>query len=92
MLTKKDVEFGTWACIDYQELKRCCMVYEYSTLTPPELGREKVVRCGDIPSLVRELAIDIAINTYEDLEWDDVSDIYRNLIHYGVIEFITDVV
>ena len=88
MLTKKDVELGTWACIDYQELQRCCVVYGYSTLTPPECGREKVC-CGDIPSLIREIAIDIAISTYENLEWDDVNEIYRNLIHYGVIEFIT---
>lgn len=90
MLTKKDAEVNTWACIDYQELQRCCVVYGYSALTPPEWGREKV-RCGDIPSLVREIAIDIAISTYEDLKWDDVNDIYRNIIHYGIIEFITEV-
>lgn len=88
MLTKKDVELGTWACIDYQELQRCCVVYGYSTLTPPKWGREKV-RCGDIPSLVREIAIDIAISTYVDFDWDDVNEIYRNIIHYGIIEFIT---
>lgn len=88
MLTKKDVELGTWACIDYQELQRCCVVYGYYILKPPEWGREKV-RCGDIPSLVREIAIDIAISTYVDFEWDDVNEIYRNIIHYGVIEFIT---
>lgn len=88
MLTKKDVELGTWACIDYQELQRCCVVYGYSTLTPPECGREKV-RCADIPSLVREIAIDIAISTYEDWKWDDVNEIYHNIIHYGIIEFIT---
>ena len=90
MLTKKDAENNTWACIDYQELQRCCVVYGYSTLTPPEWGREKV-RCGDIPSLVREIAIDIAISTYEDWKWDDVNAIYRNIIHYGIIEFVTEV-
>ena len=90
MLTKKDAEVNTWACIDYQELQRCCVVYGYSTITPPEWGREKV-RCADIPSLVREIAIDIAISTYEDLKWDDVNSIYRNIIHYGIIEFITEI-
>ena len=88
MLTKKDVE-NTWACIDYQELQRCCVVYGYSTIKPPEWGREKV-RCGDIPALVRKVAIQIAMRTYEKWEWEDVNQIYSRIICYGIVEFSTD--
>ena len=88
MLTKKDVE-NTWACIDYQELQRCCVVYGYSTIKPPEWGREKV-RCGDIPALVRIVAIQIAMRTYEKWEWEDVNQIYSRIICYGIVEFSTD--
>lgn len=89
MLTKKDAENNTWACIDYQELQRCCVVYGYSTITPPEWGREKV-RCADIPTLVRKVAIQIAMRTYEKWEWEDVNQIYLRIIRYGIVEFSTD--
>ena len=89
MLTKKDVEYNTWACIDYQELQRCCVVYGYSTIKPPECGREKVL-CADIPALVRKAAIQIAMRTYEKWEWEDVNQIYARIICYGIVEFNTE--
>lgn len=89
MLTKNTVGSSTWAHINYRKLQKCCNLHGYSSPAAPEFGFE-VVQCADIPALVRKVAIQIAMRTFEKWEWEDVNQIYLHIICYGIVEFSTD--
>ena len=85
-LTNKAVEFNTWAWINYHKLNECCKFLRYQMPDVPKWGH-KEVRCADIAPLVRNVAVQIARSTYKNWNWQDVENIYANIIYGGIIEF-----
>lgn len=86
ILTNTAAEFNTWAWINYRKLYECCMIYGYQMPDVPKLGHE-AVQCADIVELVRNVAILIAKRTNVNWNWQDVKNIYANIIYYGILEF-----